>query len=278
MKTAYYDFQLSRVHCIETRSRGNSDRTLISFGILLNKNEQGRGTSLAPMWNGTILEKELISKAATSNGLPVSYVNMSKSWRIGPVEVREHDRIDVVLTGTNTNESDLPTADREKFDEWTLKALNIYYSWLLGNFVSGLGLAPVAEWIGASAGTLTEFFTDPIAFVLGYEGPARCNGLVFVGSQVFTATELMNLEYVDGEATVFNTRIPVQTAVIRQRYTDAEHHDTDECGAAAQTDIDLTIRRFPYWSWKIFVPEKNRASTAFPGSSSIRQGAKLRLE
>ena len=278
MKTAYYDFQLSRVHCIETRSRGNSDRTLISFGLLLNKNEQGRGTSLAPMWNGTVLEKEQISKAATTNGLPVSYVNMSKSWRIGPTEVREHDRIDVVLTGTNTNESDLPTADQEKFDQWTLKALNVYYSWLLGNFVSGLGLAPVPEWIGAPAGALAEFFSDPIAFLLGYEAPARCNGLVFAASQVFTAAELMNLDYVDEEVTVYNTRIPAQIAVIRQRHTDAENHDTDKFGPIAQTEIDLTIRRFPYWSWQVFMPEKNRASTAFPGAGSIRQGARLRLE
>ena len=219
MKTAFYSFQLSRVHCIETRSRGNQDVTLISFGVLLNKQEQGRGTSLAPMWIGTVLEKEDIGKAATINGYPTSRVNMRKNWTIGPTEVREHDRIDIVLTGTNTNESQLPTADREKFDEWTIKALNIYYSWLLGNFASGLGLGPVAEWIGPPAAAISKFLTDPIGTVLGYEAPARCNGLVFAGSMVFTTAELDNLDYIEEEATMYDARIPVQTAVIRQRPT-----------------------------------------------------------
>lgn len=284
MKTYYYSFQLSRVHCIETRSRGNMDITLISFGVMLNSREQGRGTSLAPMWSGTatggtVLRGEEISEAALANGHPTSSVNMHKNWTIGPLQIGDGDAVDILVTGTNTIESVLPSADQAVLDKWTIKALNAYYSWLLGKFASGLGLEPAMEYIAPTAGTaIAEFLNDPVGTLLGYDPPGMCNGLVFADSMHFSAAELSELEYTPETATMYSVVIPVDRAVLSRRYTNTGYHDTGKCGPVAQTGIDVTVRRYPYWSWRFFLPGKHRASIAFPGAKSIRAGAKLRLE
>ena len=115
---------------------------------------------------------------------------MRRDWIVGPTEVRDGDAVDIVVTGTNTDDDQLPTADQQKMDRLTIDAFNVYYSWLLGNFASGRGLTVVAEYFGAAGGVLGAFLADPVGTLLGYEPQGPCNGMVFAGSVSLTSRDL----------------------------------------------------------------------------------------
>src|SRR5262245_32658795 len=119
-------FQLSEVHCVNPRSRRVNDINLVTFGVFLNKREQGRGTAVTPMFEGNSLHGAELTEGARMNGHPYSELHMWPDWAIGPIAVQDGDTVEVIYTATNTSDSDLPTADQQKVDKIVIKFLDIY--------------------------------------------------------------------------------------------------------------------------------------------------------
>jgi hypothetical protein len=279
MSTWYYTFQLSRIHCIETRSRGPNDVDLITFGALLNKRDQGHGSAVIPVFRNSTIGGEQITTYSVESGFGDSRRRdrMTRSWIIGPTEVRDGDGVDIVVTATNTNDSQLPTADQQKMDRLTIDALNIYYSWLLGQFVSGLGLQVIEEYVGTGGSAIASFLADPVGKLLGYEPHGPCNGKVLADTLSFTSRDLEHLEW-DDDPIAWVTG-PMETATVTRSYDDADTHPAENCGAVARTEIDVTIRRSPAWAMQKHNWERRVTSVRqrYPGAQSLAAAAGLRL-
>jgi hypothetical protein len=285
MSTWYYSFQLSRIHCIETRSKstGPSDIDVLTFGVLLNGRDQGHGAAVVPIFRGDTMNPDQINESSRENGYGPTFLadRMAQNWMIGPTEVRDGDGIDIVVTATNTNDSQLPTGDEQKIQRMELDALNIYYSWLLGQFVSGLGLNVVAEYVGSQiggvGGGIASFLADPVGKLLGWEPQGRCNGLVF-GDKISLPSRA--IEALDWSPDPFQWATgPVEMAVITHSYDDSATHSAEHCGATAQTEVDVTIRRAATWSMRKHNWQTPLGSVRqrYTGDASLKAAAGLRL-
>jgi hypothetical protein len=286
MSTWYYTFQLSRIHCIQNRSAQPNDIDILTFGVLLNKRDQGHGAAVVPIFRGDSYNPDEINESSTENGYGSTFLadHMARSWMIGPTEVRDGDDIDIVVTGTNTSDSQLPTADQQKIEEMELKAISVYYSWLLGQFASSLGLSVIAEYIGSligqAGGAIASFLADPVGKLLGWEPQGPCNGLVFGGDKDKISLSSRDIEALDWatDPTPWPTG-PVDMAVITHSYDDSATHPAEHCGAIAQTEVDVTIRRDSTWSirkqnWQEALGSMRQR---YPGNASLKVAAGLRL-
>lgn len=248
----FYTFQLSRVEAQNIRSRV-TDIDLLTFGILVNGHDKGHGSALVPMWPGTVLTGNLIEQAAAVNGHPHSRRQMTKDWVVGPVDVLDGDNVSLVYTATNTSDSQLPTADQRAIDEWTIKLLNIYYSILLGEFVSGLGLRAVADFIGANlTSAAVAFLADPVGTILGVEPQGPCNGTVFADAKEFTGAALKGLPSTPAQVTLSGQTLRTNSLELKHHYSDEATHDHRTCGDTAQTDVTVKIVRYEHFSLRMF--------------------------
>jgi hypothetical protein len=244
MSTWYYTFQLSRINTIEFRSR-HGDVDVIQFGVLLDGNDQAHGSAVVPMFRNAIGGKEITSQSSQNGyAMTQNYVRMTDSWTIGPIEVTEGDTIAIVVSGTNTADSQLPTADQQKVDELTIKFLNAYYSWLLGQFISAFGLKTIAEFAVTGSAEVVSFLTDPVGWALGFEPSGPCNGPVFAGDIWLNAVQLEELEWTPDPVEYWTG--PKEMATVTRSYDDAQWHNEERCGAIARTEVDVTIRRTPF--------------------------------
>jgi hypothetical protein len=282
MSTRYYTFQLSRIHCIQNRSKLPNDIDILTFGVLLNQRDQGHGAAVVPIFRDSMLNPDEINESSRANGYGPTFSadHMARSWMIGPTEVRDGDGIDIVVTATNTSDSQLPTADQQKIERMELDALNVYYSWLLGEFVSSLGLSVIAEYIGSSIGqagsAIASFLADPVGKLLGWEPQGPCNGLV-LGDKISLPSRA--IEALDWAPDPYPWATgPVEMALITHSYDDSATHP-EHCGAIAQTEVDVTIRRASTWSMRKQNWQGNLGSVRqrYPGDSSLKVAAGLRL-
>ena len=283
MATWYYSFELSRIHCIEPRSRGANDIDLITFGVLLNQRDQGHGAVIVPVYRGSSMTPAELMEESRSNGYGTTFsgVHMGRDWMIGPTEVRDGDGVGMLFTGTNTNDSQLPTADQQKMDRMVLDAYNIYYSWLAGEFVSGLGLTVISEFVGSTIGgagsAIASFLADPVGTLLGYEPQGPCNGLAFGDNLSRSSRDLESLEWAP-DPYEWATG-PVEMAVMTQSYDDSATHPSKNCGATAHTEIEITVRRSQTWSMR----RQNRRNPVtsvrqmYPSAAGLKAAAGIRL-
>jgi hypothetical protein len=288
MSTWYYTFQLSRVHTIQTRSRQSSDVDIVTFGVLVNQRDQGYGEIISPVFRDSTLKPQELVEQARTNGYGGTFkkAHMDGLWIIGPTEVRDGDNVQVIVTGTNTNDSQLPTADQQKMDRLELDALNIYYSWMAGQFISALGLSSIAEYIGSqvggAGGAIAAFFADPVGTILGYEPQGPCNGPGVGGDPDTDKIGLASrdLESLDWAPDPVQWATgPVEMAVITKSYDDSKTHNAERCGEIARTEIDITVRRSQQWSmqkhnWQSRVRSVRQA---YPGNASVKAAASLQL-
>jgi hypothetical protein len=277
-----FSFQLSELKCLETRSRGPNDVDLITFGVLVNKREHGRFTAVSPVFKNYSLRGKEIAEAARSSGLPYEPKSIKKDWEIGPVEVNPGDSVEIVTTITNTGDANLPTADQQKMDELVIKSLNIYYSWLLGQFVSGLGLTAVQEFVGAGAGAVASFFADPVGKILGYQKSGPCNGTVVAQVLQYSHNELQDLPYHSmlAKRQLEVPGLTLDLATVTNLYTASENHNSEGCGAPARTEVEVSIRRYPFWSWRYFEWDwgnYNSMKRKFPEGGSLKQLVQMRM-
>ena len=277
MSTWYYTFQLSRINTIEFRSR-HGDVDIVQFGVLLNGDDQGHGSAVVPMYRGSMGGKE-ISDQSSQNGYASTwrFERMTRSWTLGPTEVGDGDTVVLVVSGTNTNDIQLPTADQQKMDALTIKFLEAYYSWLVGHFFSVFGLSEAVELIGAAGIEVGAFLTDPIAWALGYEPSGPCNGTVFAGDIWFNARELEELEWAPDPAEYYTG--PKEMTTVTRSYDDAQWHNAERCGPIARTDIEVTIRRTAVYSLQKhhFEPRLTSVRERYGDLESLKRAVGLRI-
>ena len=285
---SFYTFQLARIDAQSVRSNGPDDTDLITFAVLVNGRDQGHGTALTPVFPG-VLQANDITQGALINGMPTSRNHMTDQWVIGPLWVQDTDQVSIVYSATNTNDSQLPTADQQQIDAWTVKFFDIVLSWLVGEFVSGLGLNPITEYIGANvggaAGAVAAFFADPVGTVLGLKPHGPCNGIVFAGKKEFTGAQLRQLPStaVPAPDNPLNrgARLvgPSAWSELTDHYTDEATHNNQVCaGSPAQTDVTIRITRYDYWSLEYWaVSTKGSPRTNFPTGGSFKELYGLRI-
>jgi hypothetical protein len=225
---------------------------------------------------------ELMQESYTNGyGSTFSGNHMGRDWMIGPTEMRDGDNVGILLTGTNTNDSQLPTADQQTMDQMELKAFDIYYSWLAGEFISGLGLTVLADYvggaIGGAGGAVAAFLADPVGTLLGYEPQGPCNGPAFAANLSRTSRDLESLDWAP-DPYAWATG-PVEMAVVTQLFDDAATHPSQNCGATAQTEIDITVRRSQTWSmrrrnWRTPLTSVRQM---YPSATGLKAAAGIRL-
>jgi hypothetical protein len=278
---AFYTFQLASIAAQNIRSR-TTDIDLLTFGVLVNGRDQGHGYSVVPMWPRTVLKAQDIEKAAAINGHPYGKTHMSKDWVIGPLRIEDGDDVSIVYTASNTSDSNLPSAEQREVDEWTVKVLNVYYSMLVGSFVSGLGLTAVAEFIGANVSSATAaFFADPVGTILGVEPTGPCNGTVFADAKAFTGASLRQLSSSQSQKTQHGVTLNTASSELKYHYSDEATHDKETCGDTAQTDVTLEVRRYDYWSMRFASNPKWSLSSGirrdFPNGGTFSELYGLRI-
>lgn len=276
----FFSLQLAGLNPRTIRSR-TTDIDLLTFGVIVAGRDQGHGAALLPVWPGHPITGAEFNQAADVNGYPHSAANMSKDWTVGPLWVDDADRVDIVYTATNTSDSKLPTADQEQINKWTIKLTDIYLSLLVGEFVSALGLTSLTEYIGGQAGgAIASFFADPVGTLLGYKPAGPCNGTVFAGKQTFTGAELAAKTVTPGVEHVWGHEVKVWTAELTDSLNDGATHDTNTCGAIAETDVQLRFTRYEHWSletWSGVTLEPGVRRMVAPAGGSLKQIFGLRL-
>src|SRR3954452_14178981 len=132
MSTWFYTFQLSRIHCIQNRSKLPSDTDILSFGVVLHGRhagpdqghgrDQGHGSVVVPIFRDSTQNPDEINELAHTNGYGPTFIaeHMARNWMIGPTEVHDGEGIEIVVAATNTNDSELPTGDQQKIERMEL--------------------------------------------------------------------------------------------------------------------------------------------------------------
>ncbi len=223
----FFSFQLTKVDPQSIRSR-TTDIDLLTFGVLVNGRDQGHGYAVIPMWPGKAVESRSFFDGAAQNGHPYGRDHMSEDWVIGPLYVEDTDKVEVVATATNFSDSTLPSMSQQEADRWSIKMLNIYYSVLVGNFISALGLTAIADYIGGAtaAGAVAAFLADPVGTLLGYKPPGHCNGTVFSAKNNFTGASLGGLPSTPGVERFWGKEVNMWWTRGRQASTAARNRPT----------------------------------------------------
>ena len=277
---AFFSFQLARMDPRNIRSR-TTDIDLLTFAVVVNGRDQGHGCAVIPVWPGLPLESADFNEAADINGFPREASHMSPDWIIGPVEINPLDRVEIGFAAINTSDSQLPSMTAQEVDDWTIKVLDVYYSALFGEFISSLGLTPILDYIGVrGAGAVAAFFTDPVGTLLGREPQGPCNGTVFSGKKEFTGSTLTALPSTPGEERFRHRVVSTALSEIKEHYTDAEDHNTNNCGELARTDVTLLITRYEKWSLDISLgiePGRDGLRFLFPDGGNLKHLFGLRL-
>jgi hypothetical protein len=246
----FFSFQLTKLDPKNIRSR-TTDIDLVTFGVLVNNRDQGHGYATFPMWPGLAVEYGSFNDGAALNGLAFGGDHMNRDWVIGPLYVEDNDRVDVVYTATNLSDANLPSMSQQEADKWAIKTMNIYYSLLVGEFISGIGLSALADYIGARAAeAAAAFLADPVGTLLGYKPPGHCNGTVFSDKKSFTGATLAALPSTPGTERTWGREVKAWWSELTEHYSDEATHNPDMCGATAQTDVTIKITRYQQWSMK----------------------------
>ena len=126
--------------------------------------------------------------------------------------------------------------------------------------------------MGGLLGGLDVERVIPLGDLIGYQRQGPCNGPVFADAVPFHGSDLDHLPVEPLSYTYFpgtpypETRTSEFPGMRLTRYcTDQATHDTDVCGAIAETDVTFSVCRLPYISVTTW------AHRRFP-SQSLRTG------
>jgi hypothetical protein len=265
----FYIFRFETVHI--KRKRGNiPDDDAITFMVMVDQSDRGHGAGFFPaVADGTVANTWDI----TEDGLPAypagNRFNMSGDWQIGPLEIGPSDTAYVVYTGTNASDSGLSSLGTQKQDELEIKILDAVAKKFVG-LVAGAGLG---EALGSAFSEgFDEAFSDPVGDLIGYKRQGPCNGPVFADAVPSRGSDLDRLavgpltyNYFPGTPYPETRTSEFPGIRFTRGYTDAATHDTDVCGAVAETDVTFSVCRVPYISVTTW------AHRRFPGQS-LRSG------
>jgi hypothetical protein len=257
---SFYLFRLETIGI--KKKRGNiPDDDVITFTVMIDQVDRGHGSGFFPaLVDNTVA----YTYAITGDGLPAypakSRLNMSEDWQIGPLETAPSDNIGVIYTGTNTSDSGLSSLGTQKQDELELKILDIVAKKFVG-LVAGAGFGD--DLGSAFSNAFDKAFKDPVGELIGYQRQGPCNGPVFAGVVPFRGSDLDNLAVAPLTYNYFpgtpypETRTSEYPGIrFTNNYTDASTHDTNVCGAVAETDVTFSVCRLPYISVKTWTPRR----------------------
>ena len=214
-----YAFMLLGLEIGETRGKQNTDDYIVTFSVKINDQLRGAGS-------GRLVA--LARGARVPMPRPDRRDRMNLGWVVGPFELEPDDKVVVTFTGTNIGDSQFRIGQEES-DRLQMKILESVVSAATG-VLTGV--------IGATAAGVIAALTTPISELLGWEAPERCNGLVFVDEIELELSQIERLAFDDDRP---NSQM--RLATIARDYTDKETHDTEKCGAVAQTRVRLGVRQ-----------------------------------
>ncbi|MDT5148323.1 MAG: hypothetical protein QOI01_56 [Mycobacterium sp.] len=247
---SFYVFKLDKLWIDQTRGK-IPDEDVVTFTVFVDQLDRGHGSGkFDAMTTGSAAST---TDGAADGGLAYpagNLFNMSKNWRLGPLEVRYGENVSVVYTGTNTSDEQLSSLDTQKQDDLEIKILDYvakkYVELILGG-ASDIG--------SALSGAFNQVFKDPIGALLDYHHLGPCNGVVFSGVVPFTGEGLDSLDSVAIPQTANATPpMPEQsTTSFTNTYTDVATHDPQICGPTASTRVTFSVFKLSFISvtWAI---------------------------
>src|SRR6516162_8065517 len=155
---SFYMFRLERIHPITIRGRIPDD-DIITFTVLVNQLERGRGAALFP----DIGAGGSFSPSAVPPG---NGRNIDPEWNIGPFEIAPGDLVAVTYTGTNTSDDHNITLDTALQDKIEIKILDTIVTTAAGG-VGGLVGGEVGSLVGSVIGGILGVIGDPVGTILG---------------------------------------------------------------------------------------------------------------
>jgi hypothetical protein len=261
---SFYMFRLERIHAITIRGRIPDD-DIITFTVLVNQLERGRGAALFP----AIGAGASFSPFAVP---PRNGKNIDREWNIGPFQVAPGDLISVAYTGTNTSDDHSIALDTEKQDKIEIKILDTILTTATGG-VGGL--------LGSAIGAVFGLISDPVGTILGFRPQGPCNGVVFAEGRDFTGAGLDNTPMQPlSQVADLDTPLPPKwpgISLTSDVLTDAATHDTAKCGHVAETTITMSVFRLPFISVRSLVGSrfphglgKGLRQVGSPGNVSLK--------
>jgi hypothetical protein len=103
----------------------------------------------------------------------------------------------------------------------------------------GIALGVIGETLAKALGLISS----PVGAVLGWKPNGPCNGVVLAGTVEFTGSGLAQLDYSDRPSLASGVG-PEKASRVTRHYDDQATHDTEKCGAVAQTDLTFEVMKF----------------------------------
>lgn len=263
---AIYAFRLSKLNTITLRSR-HTDVDVLTFGVAVNEKPGGQCAGVSPAFAGYTIDTTYV-RADRGSG------TWGHDFVIGPFDIEDDDTIRVFYSATNTSDSDIADPQMEKLQ---IKIMDTLLS-------AAIGL--IGGPIGSVLGTALGLVTDPVGTALGWKPNGPCNGVVLEGAEEFTGAGVGRLDY--GQRGALLPDGPAYTASsVTRHYDDQTTHNTETCGAVAQTDLTFTVLKVDpavsvrsYAARRIPVPNLRsgvRQLGSSPGPVGLRNLLGLRL-
>jgi hypothetical protein len=225
-------FRLQTLATISTRSR-HTDDDVITFGVVVNEKARGQCSGRAPAFGGSTIDIAFVP-ATVGTG------SWDREFLVGPFDIEPDDTIRVFYSVTNIGDTQIPDPKAEKLQiEIMDKMLAAAVGFIAGP--AGLALGVLGETLAKALGLIPS----PIAAALGWKPNGPCNGVVLGGGVDFTGSGLAELDYVDRPSLASGVG-PRQASKVTRHYDDQATHNTETCGAIAQTDLTFEVMKFAH--------------------------------
>jgi hypothetical protein len=227
---ALFGFRLQTLATILTRSR-HTDDDVITFGVVVNEKARGQCSGRSPAFGGTTMDMAYVPATVGSG-------SWDREFLVGPFDIEPDDTIRVFYSVTNIGDTQLPDSEAEKYQiEIMDKMLMAAVGALLGP--GGIALGVIGETLAKALGLISS----PVGAVLGWKPNGPCNGVVLAGTVEFTGSGLAQLDYSDRPSLASGVG-PEKASRVTRHYDDQATHDTEKCGAVAQTDLTFEVMKF----------------------------------
>lgn len=227
---ALFGFRLQTLATLSTRSR-HTDDDVITFGVIINEKARGQCSGRSPAWGGSTIDIAFVP-ATVGTG------SWDREFLVGPFDIEPNDTIRIFYSVTNVGDTQLPDSKAEKLQIAIMdKMLTAAIGFVAGP--GGLALGVLGETLGTALGLISS----PVAAALGWKPNGPCNGVVLGGGVDFTGAGVAQLDYSDRPSLI--SGLAPQHSKVTRHYDDQATHNTENCGALAQTDLTFEVMKFP---------------------------------
>jgi len=227
---ALFGFRLQTLATLSTRSR-HTDDDVITFGVIINEKARGQCSGRSPAWGGSTIDIAFVP-ATVGTG------SWDREFLVGPFDIEPNDTIRIFYSVTNVGDTQLPDSKAEKLQIAIMdKMLTAAIGFVAGP--GGLALGVLGETLGTALGLISS----PVAAALGWKPTGPCDGVVLGGGVDFTGAGVAQLDYSDRPSLI--SGLAPQHSKVTRHYDDQATHNTENCGALAQTDLTFEVMKFP---------------------------------